>query len=182
MAAHIRDLMPDRATAFLQYDQHQILPFKIGIVILVTGIQESDCAVGVDVLSPLQIVNVLACLVVGFQFCSGTDYGMVRIARFIRSAICSDVLGFKSVCFRFRGSSIWICFVANYGPAEFRKLFHDLLWDIGLCAVFQLHTPVCSGPARIGFRNPIMEDQNLIAAPQAREQTFLILSVAHDNG
>ena len=106
---------------------------------------------------------------------------MVRIAIF-RSAIGPDVLRLKSVCSRFRRHGIWISSISYNGPSEFRKLFYDLFRNIGLRTVFQFHTPIRTGPAWIGFRNPIVEDQNLIAGPQAREQTFLILSVAHDNG
>ena len=70
----------------------------------------------------------------------------------------------------------------NYGPAEFCKSFHNLLRNIGLRAVFQLHAPVCSGAARVRLRDAVVKKQDLIARLQASEHTFFVLAVAHDNG
>lgn len=107
---------------------------------------------------------------------------MVRIASVIRVTVCADVLCIKSVCFRRGGYNIGICFIGNYGPTQLRKFFHNLLRDVGLRAVFQLHIPIRAGAARIGLLNAVVKKQDLIARLQASEHTFFVLAVTHDNG
>ena len=84
--------MANRSTAFFQQNEHQISLLEICCIVLIAGIQESNCGIRINLVFSFQIKGALIGFVIAIQFIQAADDHHIRELCAFHIPVCADIL------------------------------------------------------------------------------------------